>query len=1263
MLRKLTVFVAVLFAVSISYAQVGQGTIRGKMVDKSNGEPLPFANVVVLKGGAQVAGTMTDFDGKYSIPALTPGKYTLQATYVGYQPIKVDNIIVNSGKITKVPDIKAGQGAGISLDEFEVIEYEVPLISADQTSSGGTVTREDIAKMPGRSANSIAQTVGGVYSADDGSTALSIRGARSSGTITFIDGVRVRGSQNLPKSAIEEVSVITGGVPAQFGDATGGVVNITTRGATKEWFGGVEYMGSGFKSGDKVYGLDQYGYNLLAGSVSGPILTKKDSAGNPESAMIGFFLSGEANHTVDSRPSAIDNYKIKDDKMAALNANPYVLSGDPSGGLQNAANFVTASDIETTPYRLNASRKSFNLAGKVDITTSKTTNLTIGGSFDYIDANNYSRAFSLYNFQNNSQTLQNTYRVYGRFTQRFENSTEEEGEDASLISNAFISFQVDYSSTSTKTQNKDHQDQLSRYGYVGKFTSTRENIIGNNVQTNYVQDPNKRGDVDDTLRDVNGDAVFITGYFSQPSTTAYTFEPGAENSILANYNNNFYDIYADSKDGFWDTRDNFAGAGGLLNGSTASGSPASVYDLWTSMGVPTGGYSKSDLSQFSITASGSADIKNHSLKIGFLYEQRSDRFYSASPVGLWNTGRNLVNAQIEQLSFEEGTYTEIPGYDASYSAFILSQYYNADNHSQFDKNLRKSLGMSETGTNWIDFDSYGPDVWNIGMFTPDELFQNGGFVNSFGYDHTGEKLSGNPSVDDFFNGVDENGNKTRENGSFSPIYVAGYIQDKFAFDDLIFNIGVRIDRYDANQAVLKDKYSMFPVKTVGEIGFDDAPTNIGDDFVVYVSDSKNPNVNDIVGYRDGDVWYNASGEEISDPTILNSAGKIQPWLEDANDESTFNDLDGSSFKDFEPQVNISPRIAFSFPISDEALFFAHYDVLTQRPDGNNRMDLISYLNFGSNGGNSIFGGAYNNPALKASKTIDYELGFQQKLNNYSAIKLSAFYREMRDQIQFTQVIGAYPGNYFTYDNKDFGTVKGMTFSYDLRRKGNITLRASYTLQFADGTGSSATTSANLVSSGNGNLRTLIPLSFDQRHAIVLTADYRYGSGKRYNGPKVFGKDILQNTGLNVIVRSGSGTPYTRTSRANGGGVLGTARGNAPQQGQLNTSRLPWTATTDVKLDRTIDIRFGKGEDEDKKEASLNIYIQVLNLLDANNILGVYSATGNPDDDGFLASADQQQFISQQPSEEAFRDQYNTKVATPFNYALARRIRLGILLNF
>src|SRR5690606_36817692 len=137
----------------------------------------------------------------------------------------------------------------------------------DQTSSGGTVSREDIAKMPGRSAACIAQSVGGVTVNEDGS--YNIRGSRTSGTDTYIDGIRVRDSANLPNAAIEQVSVITGGMPAEYGDATGGIVSITTRGASKDWFGGLEYLTSGFKNGDKVIGLDSYGNNLLGFHLAG----------------------------------------------------------------------------------------------------------------------------------------------------------------------------------------------------------------------------------------------------------------------------------------------------------------------------------------------------------------------------------------------------------------------------------------------------------------------------------------------------------------------------------------------------------------------------------------------------------------------------------------------------------------------------------------------------------------------------------------------------------------------------------------------------------------------------------------------------------------------------------------------------------------------------------------------------------------------------------------------------------------------------------
>jgi len=88
-----------------------------------------------------------------------------------------------------------------------------------------------------------------------------------------------------------------------------------------------------------------------------------------------------------------------------------------------------------------------------------------------------------------------------------------------------------------------------------------------------------------------------------------------------------------------------------------------------------------------------------------------------------------------------------------------------------------------------------------------------------------------------------------------------------------------------------------------------------------------------------------------------------------------------------------PRISFSFPISDEALFFAHYDVLTMRPTSNVFSNPSSYYFFNNIGGN------LNNPSLDPTKTIDYELGFTQKVSNTSSVTITTFYKEMRSMIQ------------------------------------------------------------------------------------------------------------------------------------------------------------------------------------------------------------------------------------------------------------------------
>ncbi|MBK9628571.1 MAG: TonB-dependent receptor [Flavobacteriales bacterium] len=474
MLRRIfSTVVLSIFATLAVLAQTGSGSLKGTITDKKSGEQLPFVNVVVENRGTQVSGGATDFDGEYFIKPIAPGTYDVIVSYVGYQPFKSTGVVVNSNKISFL-DISLNQG--IELKEFEVVKYTVPLIDKDGGASGGTVTREDIAKMPGRSAASIATTVAGASTAGtDGG--ISIRGGRTENTYYYIDGVKVPAGAGtgLPKSAIEEVQVITGGVPANYGDVTGGLVNITTRGPSRNFFGGVEYLTSGYKVGSDItdiVGLDKYAFNQVEGSLSGPILFKKDSLGNKTKSLIGFFISGQYSNVVDGAPSYLGDFRVRPEVREQLLATPGQLrpNGENDYILAYSSDFLRSSDIEELKTRQNAGRTTYLASGKIDITTTPTINLTVGGSMDYDNRQSFNRNNSLLNAENNYRTRESTWRGFVKFTQRFVNRTEEE-EKRSKIQNAYYTLQLDYSQYRNNVEDYVHGDRLFDYGYIGKFVT------------------------------------------------------------------------------------------------------------------------------------------------------------------------------------------------------------------------------------------------------------------------------------------------------------------------------------------------------------------------------------------------------------------------------------------------------------------------------------------------------------------------------------------------------------------------------------------------------------------------------------------------------------------------------------------------------------------------------------------------------------------------------------------------------------------------
>ena len=1232
MIRKLLLLFAIIISMVFGLNAQSSGTLKGQVFDDSTGEELFGADVVLKQKGSIITGASTGLDGSYSINLIPAGYYEVEVSNLGFQKQIMQNVYIPGGKIT-IQNFKIKQDIEV-LGVVDVIDYAKPLINPDQTSSGDSFGSKDLAKMPGRDASSVATTVAGVYSEDGG--VGSIRGSRGDATVYYVDGIKVRSTQSIPKSAIEQVTVITGGLPAQYGDVTGGVISTTSKGPSSEFFGGVELETSQF--------LDPFGHNLAALTLSGPIIKKKTKDGRSERSIVGFLVSVEGTLEADISHSTTGVWRAKDDVIENIKQNPTRVE---NGVIYNNIEFLKADAFKLHKSTKNTGYRNLNVVGKIDISPVRDLNITFGGTLYLV--NQKVVGSQMFNYDQSGIYKANNWRVYARLAQRFRTKEEEENNKTSIIKDPLYQIQADYESTGTRQYNPDFSDNLFRYGHLGYYDVMQGK--------HYLSEKDEATGITGTVMDAFTYAV-------DPKN----FRPSEYNPLLSRYVQQYYEFFPER---LIDPNSPYTSY--YMNGNI----PSPIYGA-NGPGTPVTSYNYSNSSQFRVVASGAAEIKKHEISLGFEYEQRSNSNYSIATVGLWNLARQYTNTHIMQ---KDSMPTIIRDESGSFLDTIeYGRAYNPSAQSQFDINLRNHLGLAVDGKQWINIDNMNPDDLDYTWFSADEMFNNGSsIVSYYGYDYTGKKLNYKPTLNDFFTKnhkikLPDGTEKIvydRPIGSFEPNYIAGYIQDKFAFKDLIFNIGIRIDRYDANQMVLKDMYTTSSAYTIQDIkdneslisGFDQNSIekirnlyNSEPDAVLYVDNKLKPTK--ITGYRVGDVWYTTEGKQVENVNNSSIAGSngVTPLLKEKVRDLSEPDM--GAFEDYKPQINVLPRIAFSFPISEDALFFAHYDILAKRP-GANQLYPVYYLYLQQYNQDVI-----SNPNLKCEKTTDYELGFQQKLTNSSSLKLSAFYREMRDMLQTISVKGAYPTDYYTYGNIDFGTVKGLSAIFDLRRTGNVTLRASYTLQFANGTGSDAGSQEAIVKSNKPNLKTTLPLNYDQRHNIQISFDYRFGgkaTGEPYNGPKISGKHILANTGVNLLLKTGSGSPYTVYSKPSGGTVVGS----------MNGARKPWRAVIDMRIDRDIRIKLAKAKKNENgattkkdKYGNLNIYLEISNLLNTKNILDVYSYTGSAVDSGYLDFDENQQIISVMTDEESYRNYYiMSSRYNDSNYSSPRTIKLGLAFNF
>lgn len=1255
MLRYI-IFLLLLGSSATAWAQT-TGGLYGQIVDPSTDEGLPFANLVLLDNTFQIAAAETDFNGNYNFSNVPSGTYELVIQYPGYPTRKIPNTEISAGSERRL-DIEMGDA--VVVDSIVVGTISLPPVLCLTCEEPNKIIRdaEFIKNNPERGGAEAIKTVAGVGSPDEGE-AISASGSRLSSNLILVNDVpTLTGGVDIADVEIQEVQVMQVGIPARYGNATGSITNIITKGPSTQFRGGFQAETSQF--------LDALGATTINAFFSGPLLSKPitntfgdtlkyDNGKVRRRSILGYRISGAYFSTRDPRPSALGFYRLDDDKLQDILKAPLTINPTGSGSV-HAADFLEEDDIDRVGLRSNATRSSFNYNAALEAKPSSDFFVSLSSQGEFNWGTIAAVENQLFNYQFNPLQRSNILGFTGRFRHTVSstipgNSIEEEEENLNRLQPVFQNFSYEfigsYNQTYFEVEDPRYNDRLWEYGYVGKFYESRRPIIG----------------VVDTATGALGHAAFFNSFDR--------YEPNRViNPGLAAYNDLLPTVGSDTPGGPTALNEME-----IING-LVTGNRNNVYGLFNAPHLTNTGYGKRQNSQYRIavktqfellTNQASGRPIRHKILLGGVFEQRIERQYNINPFALWNRAYQTTNAHISNAADLDRPTGEVyydPNTRRQYALYqnLVREDENGNEASMsaFATNLRQQLGLDKR--DWISVHELTPDQMRLDWFAPSTLITgNQRIINYYGYDYLGNPIGQNVSFNDFFTATNAEGRKTRPVAPFAPIYLAGYIEDRFIYKDFICHVGLRVDRYDANTKVLNDPYSIVGYETAAEFESDASlyrtgqtpeyrrPSNIGDDYAVYVNQNSADAA--VVGYRNGNQWYDANGipvntsNELGAVTIPALKGFGSSQVDPQGDQ--YNpDL---AFKDYTPELIIMPRISLSFPISESSNFYANYDILSQRPPVGGYASAFDIYNFRELTANSR---VFSNSSLKPEQTINYEVGFQQLVTPFSKLRLALAYKEERNLIQLQQYVGAYPNTYTTYDNQDFSTTKIFKLEYETARHKNLSIIANYTLQFSDGTGSTPNSSAGVAAR---ELKYVFPLDFDQRHTLYTNINYRFGQGEAYDGPRIGKVDVLANTGLSVSINANSGRPYTRKV------IPGNVDRSFPDRitnGSVNGARMPWNFRLSLKLDRSFII--GK---KSAKPLMCNIYLRISNLFNTQNILDVYAATGSPTDDGFLTFSNSSGpgFAASQP--EAYALLYRLRENDPFNISRPRRIFVGMSVAF
>ncbi len=344
------------------------------------------------------------------------------------------------------------------------------------------------------------------------------------------------------------------------------------------------------------------------------------------------------------------------------------------------------------------------------------------------------------------------------------------------------------------------------------------------------------------------------------------------------------------------------------------------------------------------------------------------------------------------------------------------------------------------------------------------------------------------------------------------------------------------------------------------------------------------------------------------------------FIQDKNDlvEVARNDDLGSGIILGDRQ-KFSPRIGFSYPISDKAKVHFNYGHFFQRP----ALTYVYQRNTASASLNTVIGN-YN---LDYMKTIQYSFGVKYAMSENYSLDLSGYFKDEFDKINQKSVR---VGGLFRqqYQNSDYGRGRGFEITLDKRGGGYVNGLVSYSYAFAFGK-ASQTNAAYLTDFENSrDPLDEAPLDNDVRHSLKTSIQVFIPNTVK---PKLFGLPIPNGWSMNVQMFFESGRPFTP------GRDYPDVNADLGENIQRNSLRKPAILNFDVRFSKDFKI---VGLDN-------KFIVQIENIFDNININSVYPNTGRPDTEASLSGVIH--------GGTAFDN-------NPSNYDYGRQIRLGIEVN-